>query len=320
MVRKRRKKKDLPSKSELIQFYVTDKKSMQKIGSLFHVGAPKIKNLLIEYDIPVQKRGAWGLGQTKETNSSIMKISKSKMGHTVPKLTRQKISKTLTGKPSLKKGKPMSQTAYENVKKSGSWFKKGNKPVHTFEKGRTSEFKGQTKETNPAIMKGSITRTGKTRTDEQKNTMSMAGIQKFIDHPEIKEKISIARSKQKFPYKDTKIELHVQSILEENNIIFKKHKNFKLSKSNHQADITIEPDKVIEVNGDYWHFNPKKYDGESIQKLRGIEIQVKEKWAYDKYLIDEMESQGYKVLVVWESELKNELDKTTKKILKFAKS
>ena len=33
-----------------------------------------------------------------------------------------------------------------------------------------------------------------------------------------------------------------------------------------------------------------------------------------------MESLGYKVLVVWESELKKELDKTTKKILKFAKS
>ena len=26
---------------------------------------------------------------------------------------------------------------------------------------------------------------------------------------------------------------------------------------------TIEPDKVIEVNGDYWHFNPKKYDGKN---------------------------------------------------------
>jgi G:T-mismatch repair DNA endonuclease (very short patch repair protein) len=133
-------------------------------------------------------------------------------------------------------------------------------------------------------------------------------------------KISAARAKQKFPYRDTKIELQTQLILEENNIIFKKHKNYKLSESNHQADITIEPDKIIEVNGDYWHFNPKIYHAESTQKLRNKSILAKEKWAYDQNLIEEMEHLGYKVLVVWESELKHELDKTTKKILKFAKS
>ena len=124
----------------------------------------------------------------------------------------------------------------------------------------------------------------------------------------------------KIPFKDTKIEVLTQSILEKNNIPFLKHKNFKLSNSNHQADIVIEPDKVIEVNGDYWHFNPKIYDAESTQKLRDKSILAKEKWAYDKYLIEGMESQGYRVLVVWESELKKELAKTTKKILKFALS
>jgi hypothetical protein len=179
------KRKNLPSKSELNQLYVIDKKSMREIGELFVGGASKIRCLLIEYKIPVQKRGAWGLGQTKETNSSIMKISKSKMGHTVPTLTRQKISKTLTGRPSPKKGKPMSQTAYDNVKKSGTWYKKGNKSGTPFEKGRTSEFKGQTKETNPAIMKRSITATGKTRTDEQKNTMSISRKILLKENPDI---------------------------------------------------------------------------------------------------------------------------------------
>ena len=128
------KRKDLSSKSELNQLYVIDKKSMREIGELFVGGASKIRCLLIEYKIPVQRRGAWGLGQTKETNSSIMKISKSKMGHTVPTLTRQKISKTLTGRPSPKKGKPMSQTAYDNLEKSGTWYKKGNKSGTPFEK------------------------------------------------------------------------------------------------------------------------------------------------------------------------------------------
>lgn len=82
----------------------------------------------------------------------------------------------------------------------------------------------------------------------------------------------------------------------------------------------IKPDKIIEVFGDYWHFNPNHYDGESIQKKSGKSIKVKEVWKYDQYVIDGMQEQGYKVLVIWESELKDELDKTSTKILEFAKS
>ena len=51
--------------------------------------------------------------------------------------------------------------------------------------------------------------------------------------------------------------------------------------------------------------------------MRKKEIKVKEVWQEDKNIINGMEEQGYKVLVVWESELKDELDKTTKRILKF---
>ena len=51
-----------------------------------------------------------------------------------------------------------------------------------------------------------------------------------------------------------------------------------------------------------------------------MEIKVKEVWKYDKYVIDGMKKQGYKVLVIWESELKTELEKTTKKILRFVEA
>ena len=47
---------------------------------------------------------------------------------------------------------------------------------------------------------------------------------------------------------------------------------------------------------------------------------MNEVWKYDKYVIDGMKKQGYNVHVVWESELKNELEKTTEKILKFVYS
>ena len=102
-----------------------------------------------------------------------------------------------------------------------------------------------------------------------------------------------------------------------NHIGFKKHKIFKLSKSYHPADIVIEPNYVIEVFGDYWHFNPKIYDGEEVQRMgsKGA-LKAKDTWEYDKYVINGMKKLGCKVIVIWESEL-NELDRITKKILKF---
>ncbi len=147
--------------------------------------------------------------------------------------------------------------------------------------------------------------------------MSETTTKYYQEHPEAKIILRELRARQKFPSKDSKPELLTQSILKKYGISFKKHHVFKLNDSYHQADIVIEPNHVIEVFGDYWHFNPKQYDGESIKKVRRKEIKVKEVWKYDKYVIDGMKKQGYKVLVIWESELKTELEKTTQKILKF---
>jgi|APSaa5957512535_1039671.scaffolds.fasta_scaffold58480_1 G:T-mismatch repair DNA endonuclease (very short patch repair protein) len=145
-------------------------------------------------------------------------------------------------------------------------------------------------------------------------------IQFYIDNPEARVKASERRAKIKIPFRDSKPELLTQSILKEHNITFKKHKNFKLSDSNHQADIVVEPYHVIEVFGDYWHCHPKKYDADEPRKFKGKFVKVKDIWIYDKYIIDGMKEYGYKVLVVWESELKGDLEKTTKKILRFLKS
>ena len=245
------------------------------------------------------------------------KLSESKMGAKNP----------MFGKPSHNRGKSPSLETLKRMSESQKQVKRFySKEEREIRSKRAKEWfaihgsnrKG-IKDTPETFKKKSLAQKGKKKSKEHKEKIALANMGKIRTH-EARAKISAARAKQKFPYRDTKIELITQSILEENNIIFKKHKNYKLSESNHQADITIEPDKIIEVNGDYWHFNPKIYHAESTQKLRNQSILVKEKWAYDKYVIEGMQSQGYRVLVVWESELKKELAKTTKKILKFALS
>ena len=219
--------------------------------------------------------------------------------------TKRKLSKSV--KKSLEGKIYSAEERAKRSKRAKAWF-----AIHG------SNRKGK-KDSEETFRKKSLAQKGKKKSDEWKKKIGLGNKGK-IRSKDTKMKISTARAKQVFPKKDTKIELITQSILEKNKINFKKHKNFKLRKSNHQADIVIEPNKVIEVNGDYWHFNPKKYDGNSIQKKRGKTIQAKEILKNDKYIIEGMKEYGYKVLVVWESELTDELENTTKKILKFAKS
>ena len=176
---------------------------------------------------------------------------------------------------------------------------------------------------------------GKIISDESRRKISIAGIGRDawnkgtrgltkawnkgktgIYSEETLRKLSAARAKQIFPSRDTKIEIQVQNILNKHKIPFVKHKNFKLSKSNHQVDILIEPNKVIEVNGDYWHFNPIIYDGNSVQKRRGKQLKAREVWKKDKIIYNELNKLGLSVLVVWESELKNSKD-ISKKIIDF---
>jgi hypothetical protein len=69
---------------------------------------------------------------------------------------------------------------------------------------------------------------------------------------------SIKRSKQVFPFKDTKIEIKVQEYLSSKGLVkyvdYIPHKAFRVGKTHHQVDIYIpKTDAKIECDGTYWH-------------------------------------------------------------------
>lgn len=74
--------------------------------------------------------------------------------------------------------------------------------------------------------------------------------------------------------------------------------------SNMMVDFYI-PNKnlVIECHGDYWHMNPSKYSSNDYNTL--TKRTAKEQWNKDLRRRLFMESRGYKVVEVWESEINN---------------
>jgi len=120
-----------------------------------------------------------------------------------------------------------------------------------------------------------------------------------------KSKETIAKIKEKRLYqkilkKDTKPEKIIQKLLEKSGISFVKHKPLVDIIHKYQCDIFIEPNIVIECDGDYYHQYPL---GREIDKIR----------------TEELKKKGYKVLRFWENEINNDINSCRNKILEVIK-
>lgn len=87
-------------------------------------------------------------------------------------------------------------------------------------------------------------------------------------------------------------------------------------------DIIIEnTNKLIEVNGDYWHGNPEIYKpNDLILKGSLKEYKVSDKWKTDKDKILTAEKLGYKVFIIWEKDLKENKEEVIKKTIDYIKA
>ncbi len=103
---------------------------------------------------------------------------------------------------------------------------------------------------------------------------------------ETKKKMRDKRRKQITPSKDTSIEIKIQDYLKQLKINFFTHQYMSQINHAYQCDILIPSMKlVIECDGDYWHKYPI---GMSIDHIRTEELLEK----------------GFKVLRLWECEIK----------------
>lgn len=107
---------------------------------------------------------------------------------------------------------------------------------------------------------------------------------------ETRQKLRDARSKQKTPFRNTKPEIIMQVALSLEGFKYLTHIPIKLlDNSYHQCDILIEPNLIIECDGDYWHRIPS-------QKKR------------DVLVTESLERKGFTILRFWESDIKNNIN------------
>jgi len=99
-------------------------------------------------------------------------------------------------------------------------------------------------------------------------------------------KIKKARAKQIFPIKDTSIEVKIQEYLKLLGINFISHQFIKEIKHGYPCDIFVPSlNLIIECDGNYWHNYPSRT---KIDNMRTKELL----------------NSGFKILRIWESEIK----------------
>lgn len=96
---------------------------------------------------------------------------------------------------------------------------------------------------------------------------------------------------------ESKIEKRIHHCLVDLDIDFTKH----IQLFNYNYDILIFDNLLIEIQGDMWHGNPAKYKATDI--IMG-KILVSDLWKKDKNKKITAENNGYKIIYIWEDEIK----------------
>ena len=91
---------------------------------------------------------------------------------------------------------------------------------------------------------------------------------------------------------------------------------FMFETYSHKYDIHIlNTNILIEVNGNWWHLNPKLYNEDYELKVGTYKIKAKDKWELDKKHIEYANKNNYIVYTIWEQDIISRTDKEYKEYL-----
>lgn len=203
---------------------------------------------------------------------------------------RKKLSENHKGQIPWIKGKYQSEEAKKKMSKSKKEkFALGE--IRVWNKGKTGMYSEETRK--------KLSEATKKASPETRRKMLESWRKKFLSSPETSMKMKLHRATQIFPLKDSKPEKKIQGFLRQIRIKFLAHKYIDIEHA-YQCDIFVPSiNLVIEIDGDYWHGNPKLYPankGLTERIINGIKL--------DTIRTKELQEKGFKVLRLWESDIK----------------
>jgi len=191
------------------------------------------------------------------------------------------ISEANKGHAAWNKNIPCSEESKQKMRDKKLGTKQSEETVRKRIKkllGHKSWSKGLTKETNESLKKSSESHKNIPCSKESKEKMSKSALLRIQTHPG--------------PFKDTKPELKMKEILNSLNIPFEHQ--FRLE--NHLFDFHIlNTNTLIEVDGDYWHGNPKKYSKLSKKQKENKQRDIKHSIT--------AKDNGFVLLRFWQSDI-----------------
>ena len=188
-----------------------------------------------------------------------------------------------------------------------------------------------------------VSKINKIKDKKRQKSINKYGVDNVFKSNEIKEKIKLTnlkrygvenfiQSKEYNKYRNCGRKSYQHKIIEniltemdvefisEINQNFTKFNMFLNRNYNPRPDILIENKKIIiEIFGDRWHGNPKKYKSSDILSLWQGDVTVGYKWKFDEERNKQLESFGYKVIVLWGSDINNNIDKIKDFLCKLLK-
>lgn len=283
-----------------------------------HIGV----KLSVEHKKKLSEAGKWRK-HSKETRKKLSESNKGKnKGKKPSESVKEKIRKANTGKKHTEEAKMKQSEAHKGKKN----------PMY----GKTSPNKGKktSQEIKEKIRK---TLTGFKHTEETKKKMSgkirskeyVEKMRKIANNPERKalQKEIFKRSRKNMARPNIP-EKAIGKILEEIGIKFKflqdiDYKTLENKPSSKEMDIVWKDSmgnkKIIEYNG-YRHYDNRNFKPDDVVIHHNKSTKCQDIWNEENTILNQIRKEGHKILVIWALDFQKDLERTTKQILKFAKS
>jgi len=173
------------------------------------------------------------------------------------------------------KTRDMSEAARNQIARDGLWNK------------------GKTKADHPSIMKYAKSRCGKN------NPYFTAPGFKERHHKSI-ERFKGIQKKCIGNHNPKTTEVRMKKVLDDNKIQYLHNFYLKFKNTWRWYDFLIEGKLMVEMQGNYFHANPKIYDPEDTIRISKKAKLAKEIWAYDEEKKQKALSMGYSYIAIWE--------------------